>query len=38
MKAKEKFLQTENIKVQILYGRRKDEKFFLSLKECLQEM
>lgn len=55
IKAKEKFLQTEDIqdriamkmayvdiyediKVQILYGRRKDESLFLSFKECLQEM
>lgn len=55
IKAKEKFLQTEDIqdrismkmayvdiyediKVQILYGRRKDEILFLSFKECLQKM
>lgn len=55
IKAKEKFLQTEDIqdrismkmayvdiyediKVQILYGRRKDERLFLSFKECLQKM
>ena len=55
IKAKEKFLQTEDIqdritmkmayvdiyediKVQILYGRWKDEILFLSFKECLQKM